>query len=93
MTGAPLKALARELVSAWYARIDRERHILVGVGGVQSAEDAYALIRRGATLVQLVTALVYQGPALPSRIHRELAALLERDGVASVKHAVGVDSP
>ncbi len=93
LTGAPLKMLARELVSAWYARIDRRRHHLVGVGGVQSAEDAYALIRRGATLVQLVTALVYQGPALPSRIHRGLDALLERDGVARVGDAVGADSP
>src|SRR3954468_8390882 len=93
LSGAPLKALARDLVSAWYTRVDRKRHILVGVGGVQSAEDAYALIRRGATLVQLVTALVYQGPRLPGRIHRGLAQLLERDGVARVADAVGVDAP
>jgi dihydroorotate dehydrogenase (fumarate)/dihydroorotate dehydrogenase len=92
LAGAPLKALARELVSAWYARIDRKRHVLVGVGGVQSAEDAYALIRRGATLVQLVTALVYQGPRLPGRIHRGLARLLERDGVVRLTDAVGVDA-
>jgi len=93
LSGAPLKGLARDLVSAWYARIDRARHVLIGVGGVQSAQDAYALIRRGATLVQLVTALVYQGPALPSRIHRGIDALLERDGVARVGDAVGADSP
>jgi dihydroorotate dehydrogenase len=93
LTGAPLKMFARDLVSAWYARIDRTRHVLIGVGGVQSARDAYALIRRGATLVQLVTALVYQGPALPSRIHRDLATLLEHDGFASIMEAVGVDSP
>src|SRR3954465_6502225 len=92
LSGAPLKALARDLVSAWYARVDRKRHILVGVGGVQSADDAYALIRRGATLVQLVTALVYQGPRLPGRIHRGLARLLERDGVANIADAVGVDA-
>jgi len=92
ITGAPLKVLARQLVSAWYARIDRKRHILVGVGGVQTAEDAYALIRRGATLVQLVTALVYQGPALPGRLHRGLAALLERDGIRRVTDAVGIDA-
>ena len=92
VTGAPLKALARDLVRSWYARIDRKRHVLVGVGGVQTAEDAYALIRGGATLVQLVTALVYQGPRLPGRIHRDLARLLERDGVARVTDAVGVDS-
>lgn len=92
LTGAPLKMLARELVSAWYSRIDRKRHILIGVGGVQSAQDAYALIRRGATLVHLVTALVYQGPGLPRAIHRGLAALLQRDGVPRVSEAVGVDA-
>ena len=92
VTGAPLKSRARELVGAWYARIDRKRHVIVGVGGVQSAQDAYALIRRGATLVQLVTALVYQGPGLPGRIHRGLATLLERDGVNRVADAVGVDA-
>ena len=92
ITGAPLKVLARQLVSAWYARMDRKRHVLVGVGGVQTAEDAYALIRRGATLVQLVTALVYQGPALPGRLHRGLAALLERDGIRRVTDAVGIDA-
>jgi len=91
LTGAPLKRLARELVSAWYACIDRKRHVLVGVGGVQTPDDAYALIKRGATLVQLVTALVYQGPRLPGRIHRGLAQLLERDGVAHVSEAVGAD--
>jgi dihydroorotate dehydrogenase (fumarate)/dihydroorotate dehydrogenase len=91
LTGAPLKRLARELVSAWYARIDRKRHVIVGVGGVQTADDAYALIKRGATLVQLVTALVYEGPRLPGRLHRGLAALLERDGIARVSEAVGAD--
>jgi dihydroorotate dehydrogenase len=89
LSGAPLKMLARELVSAWYSRIDRKRHALIAVGGVQTGEDAYALIRRGATLVQLVTSLVYEGPRLPGRIHRQLAALLKRDGFARVADAVG----
>jgi dihydroorotate dehydrogenase len=89
LSGAPLKMRARELVSAWYARIDRKRHALVAVGGVQTGEDAYALIRSGATLVQLVTSLIYEGPRLPGRLHRQLAALLERDGFARVADAVG----
>ena len=89
LSGAPLKMRARELVSAWYSRIDRKRHALIAVGGVQTGDDAYALIRRGATLVQLVTSLVYEGPRLPGRIHRQLAALLQRDGFASVADAVG----
>ena len=89
LSGAPLKMRARELVGAWYSRIDRKRHALVAVGGVQTGEDAYALIRSGATLVQLLTSLVYEGPRLPGRIHRQLAGLLERDGFASVADAVG----
>lgn len=65
---------------------------LVGVGGVASAEDAYAKIRAGACLVQLYTAMVYDGPSLPARIARGLDALLARDGFACVKDAVGVDA-
>ena len=48
--------------------------ILVGVGGIASGADAYAKIRAGASLVQLYTALVYQGPGLVARIKRELLA-------------------
>jgi dihydroorotate dehydrogenase len=66
---------------------------LIGVGGVASAEDAYAKIRAGASLVQLYTALVFAGPALIERIKTGLAALLRRDGFASVAEAVGADHP
>ena len=62
---------------------------LIGVGGVASAEDAYAKIRAGASLVQLYTALVFAGPALVSRIKAGLVRLLRRDGFASVSEAVG----
>jgi dihydroorotate dehydrogenase len=64
---------------------------LIGVGGVASAEDAYAKIRAGASLVQLYTAMVYGGASLPGRIARDLDVLLARDGVASVADAVGAD--
>lgn len=71
--------------------MDRNRYVLIAAGAVSSAEDAYAKIRNGASLVQLFTALVYQGPLLARRIARGLARLLERDGFASVAEAVGVD--
>jgi dihydroorotate dehydrogenase len=64
---------------------------LIGVGGVASADDAYVKIRAGASLVQLYTALVFAGPALLARIKTGLAALLRRDGFASVAEAVGAD--
>jgi dihydroorotate dehydrogenase len=65
---------------------------LIGVGGIASGADAYAKLRAGASLVQLYTALVYEGPALIGRIKRELAACLRRDGFASLGQAVGSDS-
>ncbi|WP_397543567.1 quinone-dependent dihydroorotate dehydrogenase [Roseovarius salis] len=62
---------------------------LIGVGGVASAEDAYAKIRAGASAVQLYSALVYDGLSLAGRIARGLDRLLERDGHATVAQAVG----
>ncbi|GAC1657456.1 MAG: hypothetical protein NVS4B3_24030 [Gemmatimonadaceae bacterium] len=60
---------------------------LIAVGGVASGADAYAKLRAGASAVQLYTGLIYAGTALVTRIKRELAALLRRDGVASVAQA------
>ena len=64
---------------------------LVGVGGVGSAEAAYAKIRAGASAVQLYTALVYDGLSLIPRILDGLDAALARDGFATVADAVGTD--
>ncbi len=93
ITGAPLKPLACELLRIWYPRIDPKRHVLVGAGGIASAEDAYRMIRLGASLVQVVTALVYHGPALVKRIKQGLCRLLERDGLRDISQAVGIDQP
>jgi dihydroorotate dehydrogenase len=65
--------------------------VLVGVGGIASGADAYAKIRAGATLVQLYTALVYNGAGLLVRIKRELLECLARDGFSSISDAVGAD--
>lgn len=62
---------------------------LVGVGGVASGAQAYEKIRAGASLVQLYTAMVYEGASLPGRVAAELDALLARDGFGSVAEAVG----
>ena len=66
--------------------------VLIGVGGVSSGEDAYRKIRAGASLVQLYTALVYEGSGLIGRIKRELVACLVRDGFTNVSQAVGADA-
>jgi len=64
---------------------------LIGCGGVSTGAAAYAKIRAGASLVQVYTALIFEGPLVIQKMKRELAALLRRDGFASVAEAVGAD--
>jgi dihydroorotate dehydrogenase len=66
--------------------------LLIGVGGIGSAEDVIGRLRAGASLVQFYTGLVYRGPGLPSRILSGLLAYLEREGLRSVAELVGVDA-
>ena len=88
LSGAPLAALARERL-ADFRTATGGAIPLIAVGGIDSGAEAYARIRAGASLVQLYTAMVYHGPGLPMRILRDLAALLERDGIAHVGEAIG----
>ncbi|KQN05558.1 MULTISPECIES: quinone-dependent dihydroorotate dehydrogenase [Sphingomonas] len=91
LSGAPLVPLARQRLSD-FRKATGAAIPLISVGGVDSGAEAYVRLRAGASLVQLYTALVYEGPSLPARILRELDALLTRDGFASVADAVGVDA-
>jgi dihydroorotate dehydrogenase len=88
LSGAPLFRASTALLAEMH-RLTAGRVPLIGAGGVSSGADAYAKIRAGASLVQFYTALVYHGPGLVGRIKRDLAALLRRDGFASVAAAVG----
>lgn len=90
LSGKPLFALSTQVLADIY-RLTGGKVPLVGVGGIASGADAYAKIRCGASLIQLYSALTYEGPALVTRIKRELAAALARDGFARVADAVGVD--
>lgn len=92
VSGPPSAAAADRTLRDLYRRMDRSRYRLIGSGGVATAQDAYRKIRLGASLVQLLTALVYEGPAIAARINRGLARLLEMDGFEHVSHAVGVDA-
>lgn len=88
LSGTPLKALAlerlRDVRQATGGKLS-----LIAAGGIASGVDAYERIRAGASLVQLYTALVYEGPGLARRICRELKALLAQDGFARLEEAVG----
>jgi dihydroorotate dehydrogenase len=88
LSGRPLLAPSTEVLRGMRQRLGKSV-ILVGVGGIASGADAYAKVRAGASLIQLYTALVYQGPGLVARIKRELLACLARDGYANVTAAVG----
>lgn len=79
---AMLRALARGLAG---------RACLISVGGVDSAAEAYRRLRAGASLVQLYSAMVYQGPGLPGRINRGLLQCLDDDGLTDIGAAIGAD--
>jgi len=91
LSGAPLFAPSTAVLRDFY-RLTGGRLPLIGVGGIGSGADAYAKIRAGATLVQLYTAMIYDGPDLLGRANAELAALISRDGFAAVGAAVGADA-
>jgi dihydroorotate dehydrogenase len=90
LSGAPLAPLAAACLSRMY-RLVGNRLPIIGCGGIASGAEAYARIRAGASLVQLYSALVFEGPGLVRRIKADLAALLRRDGYSSVAEAVGAD--
>ncbi len=90
LSGRPLFAPSTEILRRMY-RLTGGKLPLIGVGGVASGADAYAKIRAGATLVQLYSALVFDGPGLVGRIKRDLLACLERDGLPSIAAAIGRD--
>jgi dihydroorotate dehydrogenase len=91
LSGKPLAPLARQCLIN-FRQASGGMIPLIAVGGIADAEDAYARIKAGASLVQLYSALVYHGPGLARRITRELKALLIRDGFANVSDAVGVEA-
>lgn len=88
LSGRPLYEASTRVLSEMYAATGGKM-VLVGVGGIEDGRGAYEKILAGASLVELYSAMVYQGPALASRVNRELAELLKADGFASVLHAVG----
>jgi dihydroorotate dehydrogenase len=89
LSGAPLKSLALERLRDFRTATGGQMP-LIAAGGIGSGADAFQRILAGASLVQLYSALVYQGPGLARRIAAELKALLEREGISNVGDAVGL---
>ena len=90
LSGAPLRDLAQQRLRD-FRKATGGAIPLVGVGGIANAEDAWARIRAGASLGQLYSAMVYEGPGIARSITRGLEALMQRDGFASIAEAVGTE--
>jgi dihydroorotate dehydrogenase len=91
LSGIPLKAAANAACRQIFRHLGR-RTPVIGVGGIFTADDAYERIRSGAALVQLFTALIYEGPGVVHRMLTGLADCLQRDGFARIDEAIGIDA-
>jgi dihydroorotate dehydrogenase len=90
LSGKPLRARSTEVVSRAYVQTGGKLPI-IGSGGIFTAADAYEKIRAGASLVEIYTALIYEGPEINRKLHRGLRELLRQDGFSHISEAVGAD--
>lgn len=90
LSGKPTWERTNNLIRQTYQKYG-ERFTIIGVGGIFTAEDAYTKIRLGATLVELITGIIYEGPQLIGQINKGLAELLQRDGLTHISQAIGKD--
>lgn len=90
ISGKPVEELANELIAHLYKKVG-EKMVIIGCGGIFTAEDAYKKIRLGASLVQLATGMIFGGPQTISEINLGLKELLVRDGFKNISEVVGID--
>ena len=90
-SGKPCAPRSNELIKLAYKKYG-SRLIVIGCGGVFNGQDAYEKIKLGASLIQLITGMIFQGPQLISQINLELEELLEKDGYNNIKEAIGVNN-
>lgn len=91
MSGLVVQRLGDELVADMY-RLTKGKKTIIGLGGVFNATDAYRKIRLGASLVQMITGLIYEGPQVVGQINRDLVAMLAKDGYKNINQAVGISN-
>ncbi len=90
-SGKPTQTRSNELIRLAFRQAGTKL-IIIGCGGTFSAEDAYTKIKLGASLVQMITGLIYKGPQLPAQINLGLIKLLKRDGLTHISQAIGKDA-
>ena len=88
-SGKPTEELSNNLISEIYKKY-KERFVIIGCGGIFTGIDAYEKIKRGATLVQLITGMIYEGPSVIKNINKDLSKLIKKDGYGNISEAVGV---
>lgn len=91
LSGAPLKQLALQRLRD-FRTASGGKMTLIAAGGIENSDDAYARIKAGASLLQIYSALVYEGPGLAKHIHADLAAMLKSDGFKNIADAVGCET-
>jgi len=90
-SGKPCEERSNELIALAYKKYGKKL-VIIGCGGVFSARDAYKKIKLGASLVELITGMIYQGPQLISQINLELEDMLKQDGYKNIADAIGVEN-
>jgi len=91
MSGKVVEDLANNLISYIY-RKTKGKFVIIGLGGVFCAEDAYKKIKLGASLVELITGMIFEGPQVISEINQGLVKLLKKDGFGNISQAIGKDN-
>lgn len=91
LSGKPTFELSNELIARTYKKYG-DRFTIIGVGGIFSAQDAYTKIKLGASLVELITGMIFEGPQLVGQINQGLVELLKADGYQTLREAVGADN-
>jgi len=90
ISGKPSEEMTNNLIAYVYKKTRGEK-IIIGCGGIFSAEDAYKKIRMGASLLQLITGMIFEGPQLISEINLGLCQMLKKDGFKNISQAIGAD--
>lgn len=91
LSGKPCFEASNMLIAKAYKKYG-DALVIIGVGGIFSAEDAYQKIRLGATLVELITGVIFNGPQLIGQINHDLAAYVRRDGYTNISEVIGIDN-
>jgi dihydroorotate dehydrogenase subfamily 2 len=89
-SGKPTEKRSNELIKLTYENYGK-KFLIIGCGGIFNAKDAYTKIKLGASLIQLITGLIYEGPLLPAEINSDLSDLIKKDGFKNISEAIGID--